>query len=149
MIEAAHKRSRLLSVNLMQRYNPIFDAVERLIQGGALGELLHGYFENYASDENLPREHWFWDRAKSGGIFIEHGVHFFDLFAGWLGKGTVVAAQRGIRPGVFAADRRACPLHGALRPDNPGEFLSWLPPDRQDGPARAATRLRVGRCDAL
>ena len=60
---------------------------------------MHGYFENYASDENLPHEHWFWDRAKSGGIFIEHGVHFFDLFAGWLGPGTVVAAQRGIRPG--------------------------------------------------
>ncbi len=26
-------------------------------------------------------------------------MHFFDLFAGWLGPGTVVAAQRGIRPG--------------------------------------------------
>ena len=52
-----------------------------------LGELLHGYFENYASDESLPPDHWFWDRAKSGGIFIEHGVHFFDLFAGWLGRG--------------------------------------------------------------
>jgi predicted dehydrogenase len=70
-----------------------------LIRLNALGDLLHGYFENYASDENLPPEHWFWDRAKSGGIFIEHGVHFFDLFAGWLGRGTVTAAQRGIRAG--------------------------------------------------
>ena len=99
MIAAARKHDRLLVANLMQRYNPVYDAVKRLIQSQALGELLHGYFENYASDENLPPEHWFWDRAKSGGIFIEHGVHFFDLFAGWLGPGTVVAAQRGIRPG--------------------------------------------------
>jgi predicted dehydrogenase len=60
---------------------------------------LHGTFENYASDENLGPVHWFWDRSRSGGIFIEHGVHFFDLFAGWLGPGQVVAAQRGLRPG--------------------------------------------------
>jgi predicted dehydrogenase len=98
MIAAARKNDRLLVANLMQRYNPVFDAVERLIQSRTLGELLHGSFENYASDENLPPEHWFWDRSKSGGIFIEHGVHFFDLFAGWLGSGTVVAAQYGLRP---------------------------------------------------
>lgn len=99
MISVARQRDRLLIANLMQRYNPVYDAVERLIRSQALGELLHGYFENYASDENLPPEHWFWDRRKSGGIFVEHGVHFFDLFAGWLGPANVVAAVRGIRPG--------------------------------------------------
>jgi predicted dehydrogenase len=99
MIAAARKRERLLIANLMQRYNPVYEAVARLLQFQTLGELLHGYFENYASDENLPPEHWFWDRQKSGGIFVEHGVHFFDLFAGWLGPGAVVAAQRGLRPG--------------------------------------------------
>jgi predicted dehydrogenase len=65
-----------------------------------LGEVLHGSFENYASGENLPAGHWFWDRSKSGGIFVEHGVHFFDLVAGWLGPGQVEAAQAGIRPGT-------------------------------------------------
>jgi len=100
MIAAARKHERLLAANLMQRYNPVYEAVDRLIQSGTLGELLHGSFENYASDENLPPEHWFWDRSKSGGIFVEHGVHFFDLFAGWLGPGTVEAAQRGLRPGT-------------------------------------------------
>jgi predicted dehydrogenase len=99
MLALATKKDRLLVANLMQRYNPLYDAVQRLIQTRALGDLLHGYFENYASDENLPPGHWFWERSKSGGIFIEHGVHFFDLFAGWLGPGTVVAAQRSIRPG--------------------------------------------------
>jgi predicted dehydrogenase len=99
MIAAARRRDRLIVANLMQRYNPLYEAAGRLIQSRALGEVLHGSFENYASDENLPPEHWFWDRSKSGGIFVEHGVHFFDLFAGWLGPGTVAAAQRGIRPG--------------------------------------------------
>jgi predicted dehydrogenase len=99
MIAAARKHDRLVVANLMQRYNPLYDAVGRLIQSQALGQVLHGSFENYASDENLPPEHWFWDRSKSGGIFVEHGVHFFDLFAGWLGPGHVAAAQRGLRPG--------------------------------------------------
>ncbi len=99
LVKAARKNDRVLVANLMQRYNPVCAAVKRLIQSQTLGELLHGYFENYASDENLPPEHWFWDRSRSGGIFIEHGVHFFDLFGGWLGPGTVVAAERSIRPG--------------------------------------------------
>jgi predicted dehydrogenase len=54
MNEAARQRGLLLTVNLMQRYNPIFDAVKHLIQTRLLGDLLHGFFENYASDENLP-----------------------------------------------------------------------------------------------
>jgi predicted dehydrogenase len=100
MIALARRNDRLLVANLMQRYNPLADAVSRLIEDKILGAVLHGYFENYASDENLPPEHWFWDRAKSGGIFVEHGVHFFDLFSGWLGSGQVLAAQRGLRPGT-------------------------------------------------
>lgn len=98
MIALARAQDRLLVTNLMQRYNPVFTAVRRLIESRALGEVLHGFFENYAADEGLPPEHWFWDRSKSGGIFVEHGVHFFDLFAGWLGPGTVAAAQRTLRP---------------------------------------------------
>jgi predicted dehydrogenase len=100
LIAVAGQRDLLLVTNLMQRYNPLYESVRRLIEARVLGEVLHGSFENYASDENLPAEHWFWDRAKSGGIFIEHGVHFFDLFAGWLGQGRVEAAQVGIRPGT-------------------------------------------------
>ncbi len=99
LIGVARKNDRVLVANLMQRYNPVYEAVKSLIQSQALGGLLHAYFENFASDENLSPEHWFWDRSRSGGIFIEHGVHFFDLFAGWLGPGTVVAAERSIRPG--------------------------------------------------
>ena len=93
LIAAAGQRDLLLVANLMQRYNPLFDAVKSLVDQQLLGQVLHGYFENYAADEGLSPQHWFWDRDKSGGIFIEHGVHFFDLMAGWLGQGQVVAAQ--------------------------------------------------------
>src|SRR6185312_9547265 len=67
MIATARRNDRLVVANLMQRYNPVYDAVGRLIESRVLGEVLHGTFENYASDENLPPEHWFWDRSKSGG----------------------------------------------------------------------------------
>jgi predicted dehydrogenase len=108
LIAAARDRGLLLATNLMQRYNPLFDAVRSLIDQQVLGEVLHGYFENYAADEGLRPEHWFWDPAKSGGIFIEHGVHFFDLFAGWLGPGKVVAAQVATRPGSGFEDQVQC-----------------------------------------
>ena len=94
----------LFVVNLMQRYNPLYAAVKDLIDEKLLGDFVHGFFENYASDEFLSGGHWFWDDARSGGIFIEHGVHFFDMFAGWLGNGEVAAAQRLQRqdyPGIW------------------------------------------------
>jgi predicted dehydrogenase len=108
LIALARQQDRLLVANLMQRYNPLFDMVGQLIEKRPLGELLHGYFENYASDENLPAEHWFWDRDKSGGIFVEHGVHFFDMSAGWLGAGEVVAAQASRRHGKIIEDQVQC-----------------------------------------
>ena len=89
----------LYVVNLMQRYNPMFGIVKSIIKEKFLGNFLHGFFENYASDENLDPDHWFWDESKSGGIFIEHGVHFFDMFSGWLGKGIVLNALQLQRPG--------------------------------------------------
>ncbi len=87
LVQLAKANDLLYVVNLMQRYNPLFNRVKTIIDERQLGEFRHGFFENYASDEFLGPGHWFWDPAKSGGIFIEHGVHFFDLFAGWLGEG--------------------------------------------------------------
>src|SRR6187431_2419172 len=58
LIAVARSRDLLVVANLMQRYNPLFGAVRRLVEGRVLGEVLHGWFENYASDENLPEDHW-------------------------------------------------------------------------------------------
>ena len=113
LLSLARQKDRLLVANLMQRYNPVFDLVGEVVERQLLGEFLHGYFENYASDENLPPEHWFWDQEKSGGIFIEHGVHFFDLFAGWLGQGEVVAAQSSRRENSPCEDQVQCTVRYA------------------------------------
>jgi predicted dehydrogenase len=100
LVALARGLKLLYVVDLMQRYNPLTIAVKNLIEEKILGEFTHGFFENYASDEKLKPDHWFWDEAKSGGIFIEHGVHFFDLFSGWLGKGEVIHSAQWQRPNV-------------------------------------------------
>jgi predicted dehydrogenase len=100
LVSLATSLNLLYVVNLMQRYNPLYDVVGKIIKKKILGNFLHGFFENYASDENLGIDHWFWDETRSGGIFIEHGVHFFDMFSGWLGNGEVINAVQIQRPGV-------------------------------------------------
>jgi predicted dehydrogenase len=94
----AMRRGRACVANLVERYSPLADVVREVIRPRLLGDLVHGLFVNEAADEGLGRRHWFWDRRASGGIFVEHGVHFFDLVAFWLGAGTVVAAARSVRP---------------------------------------------------
>ncbi|MDQ1165634.1 Gfo/Idh/MocA family protein [Flavobacterium sp. SORGH_AS_0622] len=73
------KTERVITVNHMIRYNPIINAVVDLTQNGSLGRLRHAVVNNYAQDESLPETHWFWDESMSGGIMVEHGVHFFDI----------------------------------------------------------------------
>lgn len=99
LIRIAQEKNLLYVVNLMQRYNPLYPKIKSLIEEKLLGEFLHGYFENYASDEQLDLEHWMWDEKQSGGIFIEHAVHFFDLIEGWLGSGELIASQKIKRKG--------------------------------------------------
>ena len=115
LVALAHQRNLLCIANLMQRYNPLFPQVRALINERLLGDFLHGFFENYAADEGLGPDHWFWNRPVSGGIFIEHAVHFFDLFAGWLGPGEVVAAQAALRPGVASASQVEDQVHATVR----------------------------------
>lgn len=88
-IEASERLGRWLTVDYVMRWNPLYWLIRRLqdlrgANGGALvGPLQRFALENLAGDEQLPAGHWFWDRRVSGGIFVEHGVHFFDA-AAWL-----------------------------------------------------------------
>jgi predicted dehydrogenase len=103
MLEAASANQRVLGVNLIMRYNPLCQCARKILEQGLLGPPIHAFHENYASDDTLPPEHWFWDPKKSGGVFIEHVVHFFDLFEMFFGEGEVVSAQEGVRPGGTGA----------------------------------------------
>ena len=98
MVQAARERDRLLGINFVMRYGPLAEPVKSIINSGALGAPLRGYVVNRAGDNGLPIEHWFWDEKESGGIFVEHGVHFFDLVRSWLGEAKVLDAIRLRRP---------------------------------------------------
>ena len=99
MLDAARDANRLLVVNLIMRYDPLNRRVRQIVAEKLLGEPIAIALTNLAGDFKLLPEHWFWDARKSGGIFVEHGVHFFDLFAMWLGQAEVLSAVEGHRPG--------------------------------------------------
>lgn len=86
-------------VDHVLRYNPVLAALVRLRAEGLLGPVRRLAFENDAADEDLGPGHWFWDDAVSGGILLEHGVHFFDAAAMLIGTpARAVQAMGACRP---------------------------------------------------
>lgn len=79
IIQARDHNNRIACLDYMFRFNPIVLALRHINESSVLGQLRHVVVENLAQDSGLPHDHWFWDKSASGGIFIEHGVHFFDL----------------------------------------------------------------------
>jgi predicted dehydrogenase len=85
ILSAAREAGKLAGINFVMRYDPLYQTMLTIARSGWLGPLTHIGFENYASDEGLGDDHWFWDSAASGGIFVEHGVHFFDMIGAIVG----------------------------------------------------------------
>jgi predicted dehydrogenase len=93
----AERHGRVLVVDHVLRYNPLLRALLPL-RGSLLGPVQRFCFENDASDEHLDPGHWFWDESRSGGVFVEHGVHFFDAAAMLLDRpATAVQASAARR----------------------------------------------------
>ena len=95
LIHAAQTNHVHLTINYVMRHNPYWQAAARLAQSGILGSLRHMDLQNHAAGLSLPDQHWFWDKKLSGGIWIEHGVHFFDAFS-WVSgaAGTVLGSAQ-------------------------------------------------------
>jgi predicted dehydrogenase len=92
--DTAQMKKLRLTVNYVMRHNSFWMAAASLAQSGVLGKLRHMDLTNHAAGLSLPDRHWFWNKALSGGIWIEHGVHFFDAFAWVSGKtGKVISAS--------------------------------------------------------
>ncbi|BAM05284.1 Gfo/Idh/MocA family protein [Phycisphaera mikurensis] len=107
MVEADERGLRLVT-NLMQRYNPLLETLGTVLREGLLGAPLFFNLTNHAVDQGLPSGHWFWDRDKSGGIFVEHGVHFFDMATMLLGPGRIDSAGSARRASDGAEDQVWC-----------------------------------------
>lgn len=132
LVAAAERLGRVVVVDHVLRYNPLVLAVRRMQRemGWAVTRFL---FENDAADESLPADHWFWDQGTSGGIFVEHGVHFFDAAALFIGTpATSVTAVTTRRPGWRGADlATASVVHGAALATHTHSFTHAHRAERQ------------------
>jgi len=134
MLAAAAKMGVIVPVDFILRYNAAAETVARIIDTDVLGTVLSGRLTNCAGDTPLGPGHWFWDKSVSGGIFIEHGVHFFDLYESWLGPGEVIFAHTEQREGTTQEDRVMCTIRherGAVVSHYHG-FDQVSPMDRTD-----------------
>lgn len=79
IIQVRDKTKAVAGIDFIMRFNPMLQALQSLGRQGIFGQLRRADVENYAQDEQLPPEHWFWNTGQSGGILVEHAVHFIDL----------------------------------------------------------------------
>ncbi len=89
IIQVSRETGKVAMVNFMQRFNPILSSIKSMYSEGMLGEFEHFVVHNYAQDQSLPVNHWFWDSEISGGILIEHAVHFIDIVHWFLKKPVI------------------------------------------------------------
>jgi predicted dehydrogenase len=82
ILETAAVRRLVVGVDYPMLYSPLVEAVALFAKSQLTGPLLRISVENIANCEGLDDNHWFWNQDISGGIFVEHGVHFFD----WCGR---------------------------------------------------------------
>lgn len=79
IIQVRDSTKTVAAIDFIMRFNPLLETIQRFTALGIFGTLRRVDVENYAQDEQLKPTHWFWDRERSGGILIEHAVHFIDL----------------------------------------------------------------------
>jgi predicted dehydrogenase len=159
VLRAARDARVRLAVDYVMRWNPLYGLLTHLASlpagnGPLLGRLRRFGLENHAADEDLALDHWFWDDAISGGIFVEHGVHFFDVCDVLMGSHPLaVQALQVARPGGGPIDtvaatstheggRTASFVHAFTHPNRAqyqgvtldwgfahGQLTGWIPVD--------------------
>ncbi len=146
LVDSAERLGRVVVVDHVLRYNPLLLAIRR-IQDAMGWTVTRFLFENDAADESLGRAHWFWDEGVSGGIFIEHGVHFFDAATLFIDEpATAVSAVTTSRTGWPAPDLvSATVTHGAALATHTHSFTHAHRAERQliridYGPAEVRVR---------
>jgi len=102
------KKKLKLGIDYVLRENPIVEILKKIMNERIFGAPQIISFQNFASTTNLPPNHWFWDKKKSGGIWIEHGVHFFDLFSLLLNKNLEKAISSSVKRNKEIEDEVAC-----------------------------------------
>lgn len=107
IIDTQRETQMSITVDHMIRYNPIIQQLAQIGGEETFGKLRHATVNNYAQDASLPPEHWFWDEKQSGGILVEHGVHFFDIINALSGQHYKEVCGFSTRRNAVQRDRMA------------------------------------------
>lgn len=96
--QAARDAGVVATVNFMLRFDPIVEGMRNIVADRVFGRPRRVDLRNYATQDTVPPGHWFWNRDISGGILVEHGVHFFDMTSyilnSWAVEATGTSAWR-------------------------------------------------------
>jgi predicted dehydrogenase len=121
ILDAVQRTGRRVTVTFNYRYNPVHEAVRRLLAAGEIGEIGSVHFE-WLLDVRHGADYfrrWHREKANSGGLMVHKASHHFDLVNWWLGARPVevfgsgrlfLYGERGARHGYDRGYERA---HGA------------------------------------
>ena len=105
LIEVQARTGRRAAIDHMLRFHPFIEILQDWAVRRPFGALRRVLVENYAQDESLPPDHWFWDRSISGGILVEHAVHFIDIVQACVGPRRTSVWGRSVRRSDGRPDR--------------------------------------------
>jgi predicted dehydrogenase len=86
ILDAAARTGRSTRVTFNYRYNPLHEAVRRVLARGEIGEIGSVHFE-WLLDVRHGADYfrrWHRDKANSGGLLVHKASHHFDLVNWWL-----------------------------------------------------------------
>jgi predicted dehydrogenase len=151
ILEACRDTGRNVQVTFNYRYNPLHEAVKRILRSGEIGEIGSVHFE-WLLDVRHGADYfrrWHRDKGNSGGLLVHKASHHFDLVNWWLDDEPeeVFAAGRlffygdqGAKHGYARDYARAHQATGALQDpfalhlkDEPGLKELYLDTEHHDG----------------
>jgi predicted dehydrogenase len=133
--EAASESSAVLFPFFTVRYDPPVVALKRLVDAGALGDIVS--FTSFRPHKLLAetRAPWFFERSRYGGVIVDLGIHDVDVYS-WIAHPCEIE--------VFAAHSNAtCRQHDEfedtghfmIRPSGEGAVgmfrTDWLTPAKE------------------
>jgi len=97
ILDAVRRTGRRVSVAFNYRFNPLHEAVRRVLADGEIGEIGSVHFE-WLLDVRHGADYfrrWHRDKANSGGLLVHKSGHHFDLVNWWLAAAPVEAYASG------------------------------------------------------
>ena len=114
ILDAVRRSGRNVTVTFNYRYNPVHEAVRRVLAGGEIGEVGSVHFE-WLLDVRHGADYfrrWHRDKANSGGLLVHKATHHFDLVNWWLAATPELVYAQGR---LFFYGEEAGRRHGYAR----------------------------------